>query len=325
MRISSMNANQLSVAGDQSPLASLETKLNVVRDFTTGVAKGYKTGLFLHGSGGVGKSFTVLRQLDFLNAPYQLYNSRMTAKGLFLALAHAPDVTFVLEDVERLTRDPDSQGVLRSALWAQSGHDRAVTWTTATEGRQRVVFRGGLILISNRPLADLPELRALATRIEVHRLDVTEAELTALMRHVASQGYREQDKMVVGPDECLQVTEHLLNECRAAGCPLDLRLQQKSFQTYRQWEMDWSTSHWRDLIAASVREATHHFRHESNTMPREDRRTQRRNILREIMLQTEDALEQERLYVRQTKASRADFFRRKNEIKTGDFDEQDSA
>ena len=92
------------------------------------------------------------------------------------------------------------------------------------DGPQRFVFRGGLILISNRPLADLPELRALATRIEVHRLDVTEAELTALMRDLARKGYRQQDKLVIGPEECLQVTEHLLKECRAAGCPLDLRL-----------------------------------------------------------------------------------------------------
>jgi hypothetical protein len=320
-----MNANQLSIAGEESPLVSLEKKLNVVRDFTTGVAKLYKTGLFLHGSGGVGKSYTVFGQLEFLHVPYQLYNSRMTGKGLFQALQHAPDAIHVLEDMERVTKDAHAQGVLRSALWAQRGHDRVVTWTTATEGPQRFVFRGGLILISNRPLADLPELRALATRIEVHKLEVTEAELTALMRHLASQGHKEQDKLVIGPDECLQVTEHLLSECRVAGCPLDLRLQQKSFQTYRQWEMDWSTSHWRDLIAASVREATHHFRHESNTMPREDRRTQRRNILREIIRQTGDVQEQERLYIHQTKASRADFFRRKNEIKTGDFDEQDAA
>ena len=145
------------------------------------------------------------------------------------------------------------------------------------------------------------------------------------MRHLASQGYREQDKLVVEPEECLQVTEHLLSECRAAGCPLDLRLQQKSFQTYRQWEMDWSTSHWKDLVAASVREATHHFLHESNTMPREDRRTQRRNILREIIRQTKDVKDQEKLYIEKTDASRADFFRRKNEIMTGDFDEQDAA
>jgi hypothetical protein len=297
----------------------------VLRDLVTAVAKGFKTGLFLYGSGGVGKSFTVLRHLESLQACFQLYNSRMTAKGLFLTLKHAPDALHVLEDMERITKDADAQGVLRSALWAQPGHERAVTWTTATDGAQRSVFRGGLVLISNRPLADMPELRALATRIEVHRLDVTDAELTALMRDLASRGYRQLDKVVVGPEECLQVTEHLLRECRAAGCPLDLRLQQKSFQTYVQWESDWSNSHWRDLVAASVREATHHFRHESNTLPREARRTQRRNILREIISQTDDVKEQEKLYIKETGASRADFFRRKREVETGDFDEHDAA
>src|SRR5262249_25482466 len=42
------------------------------------------------------------------------------------------------------------------ALWSQPGHERMVAWTTATDGCQRFTFRGGLILISNRPLADLP-------------------------------------------------------------------------------------------------------------------------------------------------------------------------
>ena len=248
----------------------------------------------------------------------------MTAKGLFLALQHAPDAVHVLEDMERLTKDADAQGVLRIALWAQPGHDRAVTWTTATDGQQRFVFRGGLILISNRPLADLPELRALATRIEVHRLDVTEAELTAQMLDLAARGYRQQDKLIIRAEECLQVTEHLLKECRSAGCPLDLRLQQKSFQTYLQWEADWSDSHWRDLVAASVREATYQFRHASNTTPREARRTQKRNILRKIMKQESNPVEWETLYIDEADASRADYFRRKREVESGDFDQEDS-
>jgi hypothetical protein len=213
---------------DQIALASLDKKLHLVRDHVTAVAKGYKKGFYLYGTGGVGKSFTVLRHLESSDVPYQLYNSRMTAKGLFQTLHNAPDAIHVLEDMERLTKDPDAQGVLRSALWAQPGHDRVVTWTTATGGRVRFVFRGGLILISNRPLADLPELRALATRIEVHRLEISDSELTALMRDLAGQGYRMQDKLVIGPEECMLVTEYLLKECRAVGCPLDLRLQQKS-------------------------------------------------------------------------------------------------
>lgn len=312
-------------SADAKALASLEKKLQVLRDACTGVGKGYKTGLFVHGPGGMGKSYTILRHLQLLGVPFRLFNSRMTGKGLFRALMHAPDMVHVLEDMERITKDADAQGVLRSALWAQPGHDRVVTWTTAKDGAEQFIFRGGLILISNRPLADLPELRALATRIEVYQMDVSEAEMIALMRNLAAEGFREQEKLVMGSEECSVVTEHLLAECRIAGCPLDLRLQQKAFQTYLQWDQKWSCCHWKDLVAASVREATAHFRHEVNTQPREQRQKQCRNVLRGILAETTDAKEQERLYREKTGASRADFFRRKGEVLTGDFNEFDAA
>jgi hypothetical protein len=265
-----------------------------------------------------------LRHLESLDVLYQLFNSRMTAKGLFQTLFNAPDAIHVLEDMERLTKDPDAQGVLRSALWAQPKHERVVTWTTASDP-MRFVFRGGLIMVSNRPLADLPELRALATRIEVHRLEVTEAELMALMRELATKGHCLQDKLVIAPEECMKVTEYLLKECRSAGCPLDLRLQQKAFQSYLQFAGDCSVSHWEDLVAASVREATCHFKHEVNTSSPEAKKAKRRNVVREIIGAVADAKEQERLYVEKTGASRADFFRRKREVESGEFNEADAA
>ena len=321
----SMNEIRLPPDRDNEALGTLEKKLHLVRDHCTAVARGYKTGYYLYGTGGMGKSYTVLRHLEILDVPYQLFNSRMTAKGLFLTLLKAPDAIHVMEDMERLTKDPDAQGVLRSALWAQPGHDRLVTWTTATEGKQRFVFRGGLILISNRPLADLPELRAMATRIEVHRLEVTDAELAALMRELAGKGYRLHDKVGIGPEECLQVTEYLLKECRAVGCPLDLRLQQKAFQSYLQFAADCSVSHWEDLVAASVREATCHFRHEPNTASPEARKAQRRNVIREIIGKNADAKQQEQLYMQKTGASRADFYRRKREVESREFGDYDQA
>lgn len=116
------------------------------------------------------------------------------------------------------------------------------------------------------------------------------------------------------------VTAHLLAECRASGCPLDLRLQQKSFQTYLQWEADLCVTHWQDLIACSVREASAHFRHEADPLTPEARKARRRNILREILRETSDAREQERLYLERTSASRADFYRRKREVESGEFD-----
>src|SRR5262245_27218938 len=100
---------------DPAALASLEQKLQVVREWTKGVAIGLHTGLYLYGTGGIGKSHTVLGQLEEMGANFRLFNSRMTAKGLFDALESAADSVHVLEDMERLTRDPDAQGVLRSA------------------------------------------------------------------------------------------------------------------------------------------------------------------------------------------------------------------
>jgi hypothetical protein len=126
------------------------------------------------------------------------------------------------------------------------------------------------------------------------------------------------------PEECLQVTEHLLKECRAVGCPLDLRLQQKAFQTYLQHAADHSVTHWEDMVAASVREATCHFRHEVNTSSPEAKKAKRRNVVRELIGRGVDAKEMEGLYAQQTKSSRADFYRRKHEVDSGEFDDADA-
>ena len=48
-------------------------------------------------------------------------------------------------------------------------------------------------------------------------------------------------------------------------------------------------------------------------------------FLREIMGQTKDVKDQEQRYMDETRASRADFFRRKREVETGEFDEHDAA
>src|SRR5262249_13150631 len=156
------------------------------------------------------KSHTVLARLEELQASYKLFNSRMTAKGLFRALERAPDAVHVLEDMERLTNDRDAQGVLRSALWAQPGRDRVITWTTGTTGEQSVTFRGGIILLANRPLATLPELWAMATRIAVLRLEVTEAEARAKMLDLAGGGYQIDGRLALAAEECARVTEHMI-------------------------------------------------------------------------------------------------------------------
>jgi hypothetical protein len=312
---------------DHAALASLDRKLQMLKDRVVGVARGLHTGLFVFGEGGCGKSFTVLTCLDGLRetagTSYKLFNSRVTGKGLFVALSNAADAVHVIEDTERLTRDRDGQGVLRSALWCQPGHERVVTWVTATGGEEHFTFRGAVILIGNRPLADLPELRALATRITVYRLEVTEAEAVAQVRAIAAQGFKRDGKTLIEPEPCQEVAEHVIRECRAAACPPDLRLLPNACADFLLWESGYASCHWKDLVTSRVREAAHHFLHEPDAETREARLARHRAVVLAIVRQTQDTETQVRLYREQTGMSRASFFRRKREVESGEFDGED--
>jgi hypothetical protein len=299
-------------------LASLAKKLKLIDDRVAAVVGGYSTGLYLFGAGGLGKSYSVLKKLSELGADYRTFNSRMTAKGLFLALEKAPDAIHVLEDMERLTNDRDAQGVLRSALWSQADRERTVTWTTS-EGERKVAFRGGIIMLANRQLSDLPELRALATRITVHRMEITYQEMVALMRSISGKGWsRYQHKL--GADECLAVCEYVIAQCQAAGCELDLRLLDNSCLDYCQWESDNSSCDWRDLVANRVRQHAAHFRHEIATLTRDERLARDREIARDICARSDDPQERLRLWKEATGKGHNAFYKRKRECEDSEFD-----
>jgi hypothetical protein len=291
---------------DAQLLAQLDNKLRLVDDRVTAVACGYSAGLYLYGPGGTGKSYNIRQTLDKHQANYRLFNSRMTAKGLFIAMEKAPDAIHVLEDIERLTGDRDAQGLLRAALWAQPGQPRQVTWTTA-DAERRFDFAGGVIMLANRPLADLPELQALATRIAVHRLDVSDDEMAAQMRRIAGKGFfragfagaggvvfdAEGGFAERGPaleaEVCLEICAYVIQESKRARCPLDLRFLDNSCMAYLQWQSGGTHCHWHDLVAARIRQSAIHFRHEVDACSMEERHEQQRELVRQICAETEDA------------------------------------
>jgi hypothetical protein len=303
---------------EAAALASLDDKLRLVADLVAAVVGGYSTGLFLYGGGGVGKSFSVLKQLALLKADYRVFNSRMTAKGLYLVLENYPDAVHVLEDMERLTNDRDAQGVLRSALWSQGDQERTVTWVTA-EGEQRFGFRGGVIMLSNRPLANLPELQALATRISVFKLEVSDVEMAAQMRRIARNGWsRYQHRL--DAEQARAVAEYLIHECRAAHCPLDLRLLDHAASYYLLWESGHSACHWHDLVSSRVRQAACPFKHAVSNLSAAERQDRERDLVRNILGQTEDAEERLRLWTGQTGKGKSTFYTRKRQVEAGEFD-----
>ncbi len=246
---------------DQKYLDLLEAKLQIIRDRTRSVARGYRNGLHLWGEGGIGKSYAVLSELDVLKADYALHNSRLTGRGLYDLLMEYPSILHVLEDCEQLFRDGNACGVLRSALWGQTntqhGQDRPVSWRTFNQ-KMSFTFEGGIILIGNRPLDSIPELRAIQSRIPTLQLTATNHELAALMRSVSEEGFKvllgKRDLKSMCPEQCSEVCEYLISEIHSLARNLDMRLLVNSFRDYIQHQDGETKSHWTDLVKSELKQ-----------------------------------------------------------------------
>jgi hypothetical protein len=303
---------------DKEHLAALETKFQLVRDYVTEVAGGYTTGLYLFGEGGIGKSYTVIRELDRLKSDYKLFNSRMTGRGLYNSLERFPDSIHVLEDMEQLFRDRGAVGVLRSALWGQRRDggkgpmERTVTWSTWVM-EHAFVFTGGIIMIANRPLADLPELQALKTRIACMHLRASDGELTALMRSIAARGYEHRGR-VLAPAECWEICEFIVEQSRSLHRAVDMRLLVNGFMDYASWQEGDAGCHWRDLLATRLKERPITFAVPPDLGTRADRKRRELAIAREIVETTTDRHERLRLWAERTGKSEPTLYRRLAEI-----------
>jgi hypothetical protein len=244
-------------AEDRGHLAELEPKHRLIRDRVRGVVKSIHTGLYLWGDGGTSKSYTVLDELQKLKADYVVHNSRMTGRGLVDTLNKLPASVHVVEDCESIFDDRRAWGVLRSALWSQSRKrpmEREISWT-AFAINIRFTFTGGIILIANKQLEAIPELAALATRITVLQLVATFAEVAALMRSVALEGFTfGQD--FVAPRECMEVAEYVIDRMRALDRPLDMRVYVNGVKDYLQCKTGHSDTDWKDLIETRLRRTT---------------------------------------------------------------------
>ncbi len=295
---------------DAEQLESLECKLQLIRDRVQGVAQGYYNGFFLWGEGGTSKSFTIEDTLNRLQVPYKVTNSRVTGKGLYDVLKAHPDTVHLIEDAETMSRDRNAHGVLRSALWGQTGPDgrqkRVVCWQTAHESDE-FEFNGGIILVANRNLDDMAELRAVKTRIPCLQYVATNEEVGALMRQIAAKGHR-HGPYTLSPQRCLEVVGVITQFGSRLGRNLDLRLLVNTFNDRVQYENGAALTHWRDLLESRMREQV--------VVPSRGVRAERKNKELEVLRQVAHLPAPERLarWVQETGKSQAALYRRLAEL-----------
>src|SRR5262249_3509248 len=210
-----------------------------IRDVITQIYHGIHTGLFLSGEGGIGKSFTVINHLNTLqekhpdHPKYRFHNTRMTGRGLFDVLMVHPQSLHLIEDAETMMTDDKAISVLKSALWSQSTDKpmrRPITWN-AFKTDLAFDFFGGIVVLSNQNLAfSSPDIRAIATRINVMQLSLTSDEIESQMRERCLRGYEFGDQAMT-PAECTEVTEFVI----ALKLTKDFRIISNTWKDYIAW------------------------------------------------------------------------------------------
>jgi hypothetical protein len=201
-----VKAKALSLASesDESILARLRERFDILDDMTRAVKKGDVRAMIVTGPPGVGKSFGVEKVLSkhdvFANVAqdeklkkYEVVKGAMSAIGLYSKLYHFSDKKNVLvfDDCDSILLDDLSLNILKAAL--DTSKKRTIHWNTDSHLLRRegvpdsFEFKGGAIFITNikfdhvksKKLRD--HLEALESRC--HYLDLTiDTEREKLLR-----------------------------------------------------------------------------------------------------------------------------------------------
>ncbi len=301
-------------------LAELRKRQGIFRDYVRAVAKGYATGLYLHGPPGTAKTHTVREVLEQeIREIYVYQRGHVTAMGLFELIAANLDEVIVLDDVAAILKSDVPLQILLSALEHPTTRDRSRIVKYRRQGEeQRVIFRGGIICISNRELRDDDLLGAFKSRVHTLNYDPSDAQLGALMLDIADRGWPiGSSNPEIEPEAAHMVAHYLIGEMLRLSCPFDLRLfVNKALPDYQQWKDGEAESDWRDLITASIEEHLVAVRHsEEPPVSREARKEEEQAIVQEIMRDHASRDERVRAWIKRTGKSERAFYRRLAKIR----------
>ena len=149
-----------------------------LRRYTQLVINGTQPSLLITGSPGVGKTFSVLQELESAglekNTDYFHAKGKATAAGMYLTLWEHNGKIIIFDDMDSIFKDDNAINILKGAL--ESEDTREISWLTASviktpEGKivpKRFDFDGKVIFISNVAQKNIdPAIKSRSFVIEV--------------------------------------------------------------------------------------------------------------------------------------------------------------
>ena len=182
---------------------SINERFDFVSKIVTMVASKTTASAIISGSGGLGKTYSVLKALkaagikditdlaDFqigdkidTKRSFRVVKGYSTAKGLFRTLQECNGMTIVFDDCDSILRDPVALNLLKGAL--DSYGDRYISWNADIRDDdldKTFKFSGQIIFITNVSSEKLDQ--AVKSRAMVVDLSMTRDEMLERMRTIA--------------------------------------------------------------------------------------------------------------------------------------------
>jgi len=148
---------------------SVKERFDFIEKFTTLCVKGVIPSLIITGSGGLGKTFTVLKTLEKLklkedtigsvDGDFVFIKGYSTARNVYKTLYYNRTKVVIFDDCDASFKDPIGAAIFKAAL--DSGSRRIIDWGSDSKEESdvppRFEFLGKVIFISNLEMYKFPQ------------------------------------------------------------------------------------------------------------------------------------------------------------------------
>lgn len=210
--------NKVDEKGNDEPKQSsfsIDERFEFVSEMVRMVRNGVTPSMIVSGPGGLGKSFTILEELEGLEeiqgsgqeGDYLVIKGFSTPKALFRTLQTSNDKLIIFDDCDSVLKDLTSQNLLKSAL--DSFNTRRISWNAESNDdlERSFDFTGRIIFISNMTYNKIPQ--SLVSRSYTIDLNMTTEDKLKRMETILPRLLSSQLDMPEKLDALEFVKEHV--------------------------------------------------------------------------------------------------------------------
>lgn len=167
----------------------INKRFGILDDLAKMVILGATPSLIVTGTGGLGKTHSVMQAIkacNLIESEYVFFKGYSTARGLYNTLFDNNGKIIVFDDCDSVLEDKVALNILKSAL--DSYDEREITWMAkmnkSDEYPSKFRFTGSIIFISNKKKDSIDQ--AVLSRSLVVDLSMTPDDKIDRMRHILS-------------------------------------------------------------------------------------------------------------------------------------------